>query len=83
MADFWENRISIVDLFRSISAWSKHEHKTNERRSFLLTCLCARDEKQNKYLNWLLLSVYGKSNPKRLALRFMLLKGKLKLRGEK
>ena len=35
MAGFRENRISIVDLFPSMSSWSKRERKTNERRSFL------------------------------------------------
>ena len=67
MAGFRESRISIVDFdfFPTKSSWSKRERKTNDRRSFL-NYLCTKDEAAKQVLRLtVLLSVYGKSNPKR------------------
>ena len=79
MVVFRENRISIVDLFPPMSAWSKRQRKTKQTsvdHSGKLTVDKGQGSKANTLTDSVLLRVYGKSNPKCLALRSMLLKGK-------
>ena len=51
MAGFRENRIFVVDLFSSISAWSKRERKTNAPvdHSGKLSVYKGRGSKTNTY----------------------------------
>ena len=79
MAGFRENRISIVDLFSSISAWANANAKqTAVDHSGKLSVYKGRGSKTNTYRLTVAKSLW-KSNPKRLVFRSMPLKGEYSL----
>ena len=50
MAAFRENRISIVDLFPFLPAWSKRERKTKRAQIIPVNYLCTTDEVIFKFI---------------------------------